>query len=94
MKFEWDTKKNQANQKKHNVSFEEAQTVFYDALANIFDDGLSSFGEHRELIIGYSDKKRLLIVSFTERTQEITRIISSRLATTSERKDYETHRRY
>lgn len=94
MKFEWDAEKNQANQRKHNVSFEEAKTVFYDTLANIFDDELSSFGEHRELIIGYSDKKRLLIVSFTERTPEVIRIISSRLATTFERKDYEAHRRH
>lgn len=92
MNFEWDSKKDQVNKKKHNVSFDEAKTVFYDVLAAIFDDELSSFGEYRELIIGHSDKKRLLIVSFTER-QGIVRIISSRLATTVERKDYEANRR-
>jgi uncharacterized DUF497 family protein len=77
-----------------NVSFDEAKTVFDDVLAYIFDDEWNSFGEARELIIGMSDKKRLLIVSFTERENGIVRIISSRLATTKERKDYEQQKRY
>ena len=92
MKFEWDTEKALKNQKKHNVDFEEAQTIFDDALAAIFDDEWNSLGEHRELIIGFSNKKRLLIVSFTERAQGVVRIISSRPATTQERKNYEQHR--
>jgi uncharacterized DUF497 family protein len=94
MKFEWDTDKAQKNQKKHNVSFDEAQTVFDDTLAYIFNDEWNSFGESRELIIGYSAKKQLLIVSFTERVQGIIRIISSRPVTTKEREDYEQQRRY
>ena len=89
MKFEWDKEKAQKNLKKHHVSFNEAQTVFDDPLAYIFNDEWNSFGEHRELIIGYSKSKRLLIVSFTERMQGTVRIISSRPATTKERKDYE-----
>ncbi|MEI6068693.1 MAG: BrnT family toxin [Methylococcaceae bacterium] len=93
MKFEWDTEKARINQRKHNVSFNEAQTVFDDSLAYIFDDEWNSFGERRELVIGHSIKRRLLIVSFTERMQGIIRIISSRLATTNERKDYEKQRR-
>ncbi len=93
MKFEWDTEKARNNQRKHNVTFDEAQTVFDDSLATIFDDEWNSFGERRELVIGRSIKRRLLIVSFTERMQGIIRIISSRLATTNERKDYEKQRR-
>jgi uncharacterized protein len=91
--FEWDTEKALKNQKKHNVCFDEAQTVFDDLLATIFNDEWNSFGERRELIIGHSNKRRLLIVSFTEQTQGVIRIISSRLATTKERKDYEKHKR-
>lgn len=94
MKFEWDNEKAQKNLKKHDVGFNEAQTVFDDPLAYIFNDEWNSFGEHRELIIGCSKSKRLLIVSFTERMQGTVRIISSRLATTKERKDYENQKRY
>jgi uncharacterized DUF497 family protein len=93
MKFEWDTEKARINQRKHNVTFDEAQTVFDDSLAYIFDDEWNSLGERRELVIGHSIKRRLLIVSFTERMQGIIRIISSRLATTNERKHYEKQRR-
>jgi uncharacterized DUF497 family protein len=94
MKFEWDTEKANTNQEKHGVGFDEAKTVFDDTLAYIFNDEWNSFGENRELIIGLSHQKRLLIVSFTERQETLIRIISSRLATSKERKDYEQHRRY
>ena len=94
MKFEWDAEKARKNQRKQNVSFDEAQTVFDDSLAYIFNDEWNSIGECRELIIGHSNKRRLLLVSFTERMQGVIRIISSRLATTNERKDYEKYRRY
>ncbi len=81
--------KAQANLKKHGISFNEAQTVFDDPLASIFDDEWNSVGEPRELIIGHSSNNQLLIVSFTQRTPEIIRIISSRKTTAKERKDYE-----
>jgi len=93
MKFEWDNNKAASNEQKHSVSFDEAQTVFDDLLAYIFDDESSSYGERRELMIGHSDKGQLLIVSFTERMQDVIRIISARPVTTNERKDYEKHRR-
>jgi uncharacterized DUF497 family protein len=93
MKFEWDKNKAASNEQKHGVSFDEAQTVFDDLLAYIFDDEWGSYGERRELMIGHSDKGQLLIVSFTERMHEVIRIISARLVTTNERKDYEKHRR-
>jgi uncharacterized DUF497 family protein len=88
MEFEWDESKAAANLSKHSVSFEEAKTVFDNVLAVIFDDEAHSVGEKREIIIGYSRNNRLLLISFTERPYAI-RIISARLATPRERKDYE-----
>lgn len=93
LRFEWDRIKAVQNVKKHDdVSFEEATTVFRDRLAFIFDDEAHSRSEYRELIIGHSNRKRLLIVSFTERDGSI-RIISARKADAGERSDYENERR-
>ena len=89
MEFEWNIKKANSNLKKHNVSFEEAETVFGDPLARIFDDDEHSFDERRNGIIGHSINKRLLIVSFNERENDIIRIISARELTPIERRDYE-----
>lgn len=94
MHFEWDKQKVKINIEKHKVNFNEAITVFDDVLAKIFNDEWNSFGENRELIIGLSKNNRLLVVSFTERANGVVRIISARLATSKERKDYEQHRRY
>lgn len=88
MDFEWDRSKAAANQKKHGVSFEEAQTVFSNPLAVVFDDEAHSTAERREIMIGHSQRSRLLIISFTDRLSSI-RIISARLATRIEREDYE-----
>ena len=84
----WDDDKAAANQKKHSVSFEEAQTVFDNPLAVIFDDAAHSDSESREIIIGHSARNRVLLVAFTERTDSV-RLISARQATTKERRDYE-----
>ena len=92
MEFEWDLKKAHTSTKKYGVTFDEAKTVFNDMLAHIFDDEWNSLEEKRELIIGYSNKQRLLIVSFTERSQGVIRIISVRQTTAKERKDYEKQR--
>lgn len=86
--FEWDQHKAERNRQKHGVSFEEAETVFVDPLAVIFDDEWHSHGEEREIIIGQSANGRLLLVSFTERPHTI-RIISARETTRKEREDYE-----
>lgn len=88
MEFEWDESKATANLTKHHVSFEEAKSVFDNVLAVIFDDEAHSVGEKREIIIGHSRNNRLLLISFTERSNTI-RIISARLATPREREDYE-----
>ena len=86
--FEWDAHKAEENLKKHGVAFEEALTVFADPLANIFDDPDHSADERRELIIGHSAGRRLVIVSFTDRGRR-TRIIGAREAEPRERRDYE-----
>ena len=88
MKFEWDASKAAANEKKHTVSFEEAKTVFDNPLAAIFTDEAHSTNEPREIIIGHSQRNRLLLVAFAERDGSI-RIISARSATRQEREDYE-----
>jgi len=87
--FEWDKRKAKINIQKHKVDFEEAKTVFYNPLSKIFDDDIHSIKEQREIIIGHSNKGRLLIVIFTERKQNLIRLISARNATAKERKDYE-----
>ena len=89
LRFEWDESKAITNLHKHKVSFEEAQTVFYDPLAYIFDDERHSRDEFREVIIGHSNANRLLLVCFTERFPGTVRIISARRPTKRERKDYE-----
>jgi uncharacterized protein len=88
LQFEWSESKAEINLKKHNVSFEEAKSVFYDDFARIFYDSVHSDNEEREMIIGYSNKNRLIIVSYTERNSRI-RLISARKITTKERKLYE-----
>ncbi len=89
MQFEWNINKAETNLKKHKISFVEAETVFGNPLAKIFDDEEHSFEENREIIVGHSSQKRLLIISFTERENDTVRIISARLTTPQERKDYE-----
>ena len=88
LKFEWDAKKARENIKKHGVSFEEASTVFGDLLALTIYDPLHSEEEDRFVTLGESEKRRLIVVSFTDRDDRI-RIISVRVATRRERKDYE-----
>lgn len=88
MEFEWDSSKAASNLSKHGVSFEEAQTVFANSLAVIFEDEAHSVNEQRDIIIGHSQRNRLLLIAFTERSGKI-RVISARLATRPEREDYE-----
>lgn len=88
MKFEWDDSKAAKNLSKHNVSFNEAKTVFEDPLYVDFYDPDHSDNEDRYLIIGVSDKGRLIISSYTERGDCI-RIISARTVTRSEKEAYE-----
>ncbi len=89
MKFQWDSNKAVSNAEKHGVSFEEAVTVFGDLLAVTILDPDHSVREVRLLTIGLSISQRLLVVSHTEREDEV-RLISVRLATRSERRSYES----
>lgn len=89
MEFEWDREKAAQNLEKHEVSFDEAVTVFHDPLAATFDDPDHSAGEQRFVTIGFSPHNRLIVVAHTERGESI-RIISARLATSQERKRHET----
>lgn len=88
MQFEWDPKKAEANLRKHNLSFDEAATVFQDDLSLTGDDPDHSLTEERLVTFGISSSGGLLVVSHTERNDRI-RIISARPATRSERKLYE-----
>ena len=86
--FEWDARKAAANFQDHGVSFEEAATVFQDPLAKIHDDPDHSATERRDIIVGQSFQGRMLVVSFTDRGSNI-RLISARIVTRRERRDYE-----
>lgn len=88
MDFEWDSKKDTANQRKHGISFREAATVFEDVLSTTFPDQDHSSSEQRYLTIGLSTLGRLLVISHTERRDTI-RIISARLVTRREKGFYE-----
>jgi uncharacterized protein len=86
--FEWDPEKEEANLRKHGVPFTEAVTVFGDPLSMNMPDPDHSEGEQRFIVLGMSDRYRLLVVSYTDRPPR-TRIISARLATRNERNQYE-----
>ncbi len=88
LRFEWDAPKEAANRAKHKVSFEEASTVFGDPLGRITDDPRHSEDEERFVLLGQSEKRRLLVVMFTERGEAI-HLISARKATRRERRGYE-----
>ena len=88
LKFEWDPRKAAINRAKHKVSFEEVVTVFGDLLGRITHDPRHSEIEERYVLLGRSNRQRLLVVMFTERAQAI-RLISARKATRRERREYE-----
>lgn len=88
IKFEWSLSKARSNLKKHGVSFDEAQTVFFDENAIQFFDSESSGEEERFLMLGLSENSRILLVCHCEREGEVIRIISARRATARERKHY------
>ena len=86
--FEWDPGKARKNLTSHRVSFDEASTVFQDAMSLTIPDPLHSKGEERFILLGHSNRHRLLVVVHTERGDRI-RIISARAATKKERMRYE-----
>ena len=86
--FGWDPHKAALNLAKHKVSFEEAVTAFGDPLGQIIDDPRHSADEERFVLLGRSDRRRLLVVMFTEHGEAI-RLISARIATPRERRRHE-----
>ena len=89
LRFAWDDRKNLANQRKHGVSFEEAQTAFFDENAIVCFDPDHSENEHRFILLGMSFKLRVLVVCHCYREQETKiRIISARKANNRETTDY------
>jgi len=89
MRIIWDENKNQENIRKHKISFEEAQTVFYDPEGKIIADPDHSAEEDRFIILGLSKMLHLLVVCHCYRENEETiRIFSARKATTTESNYY------
>jgi len=93
LQFEWDPNKAAKNLRQHHVSFEEAATVFEDTLSMTVPDPDHSRQEDRSIIVGLSNRSRLLMVSHTEHSNRI-RIISARELTPRERKQYEEGNRF
>jgi hypothetical protein len=94
LRFEWDERKARSNEQKHGVSFNEAETVFYDENARVLNDPKHSLEEARYIILGMSDSLRLLLVCHLYRvyqeSEEVIRIISARKATKRERQQYQS----
>ena len=89
LRFEWDDRKSRANKRKHGISFEEAQTVFFDEQALEFRDPDHSRAEDRFIMLGRSITARVLVVCHCFRQSEsVIRIISARKATPKERVVY------
>ena len=89
IEFVWDANKQQANIKNHNVSFDEAKTVFYDPNAKVIYDPDHSKDEDRFIILGFSNLLRILVVCHCYKEDGNTiRIISARKATSNERNQY------
>jgi uncharacterized DUF497 family protein len=86
--FEWDPRKARTNLTKHGVTFDEASTVFQDAISVTIGDPLHSGSEDRFVLVGHSHRARLLVVVHAERGDRV-RIISARPATATERRTYE-----
>lgn len=86
--FEWDPAKNEANRRKHGVSFREAIPAFMDPLSITVPDPDHSVEEERLLLLGENQEGQLLVVSHTDRRDRI-RIISVRKADRRERREYE-----
>jgi len=88
LQFSWDPQKAAGNLRKHRVGFPEAATAFADPLSLTIPDPDHSVGEERFVLIGQSERRRLVVVAHVERG-DLIRIISARLATRRERKTYE-----
>ena len=90
LRIDWDPAKARANALKHGITFEEAETAFYDDYAIVVPDPEHSAGEERFPLIGLSGSTRLLVVVHCETDSgDLIRLISARRATRSERAQYD-----
>ena len=89
IRFEWDARKAKSNEKKHGVSFEEAQSVFLDEQALLVEDPQPLDEEERFVLLGLSASLRLLVVVHALRDRDVIRIISARKASRLETREYE-----
>ena len=89
LRFEWAPAKAAANRRKHDVSFEEAQSVFLDEQALLIADPEHSVGEERFVLLGMSARLRLLVVvhAYWDPTGVI-RLITARKANRRESRAY------
>jgi uncharacterized DUF497 family protein len=88
LRFEWDNRKAESNLRAHGASFREATTVFADPLSVTISDPDHSTAESRFIDPGLSALGRLLVVPYMGRGSRI-RLISARLASRNERRQYE-----
>ncbi len=93
IRFEWDPRKARSNDQKHGISFEEAQTVFFDEQGLLLEDPRPADEEERFVLLGLSASLRLLVVVHALRHRDVIRIISARKATRLEKREYETRLR-
>jgi uncharacterized DUF497 family protein len=89
MEFDWDSAKNEANLKKHGISFDEAKHIFDGPTLTRLDDR-RDYSENREISLGALSPDVVLVVVHTERRDKI-RLISARKASRRERKVYYDH---
>lgn len=89
IRFEWDRRKSRENKRKHGVSFEEAQTIFWDENAIQYYDPDHSKNEDRFIMLGISFLLRVLVVCHCYRAKDsVIRIISARKADSDEENAY------
>jgi uncharacterized DUF497 family protein len=90
IEFDWSPAKARRNVKSHGVTFDEAKSIFYDDFARQFYDEAHSQEEDRFLMLGVSNRSRILLVCHCDlESDSIIRIISARKATAKEKTLYE-----
>lgn len=91
MKFEWDEQKARLNEKKHGISFNDAESIFYDENARLLYNVEHSSEEERYIMLGMSDSLLLLVVCHVYKEDEETiRIFSARRANKREQQQYKS----
>jgi uncharacterized DUF497 family protein len=88
MRFEWDAGKEEINQRQHGISFDEAKELLTSGLDYLeIYDAEHSYEEDRFIAVGLV-RRGLIVVVYTERQEDVIRIISARRATQKEEQFY------